>query len=67
MPKRPPAVEFPLSLKPLTRHSAELRKQILSMLKKGTSQHEIARKLKISVGTVGYHVARLRIAGDYDS
>ena len=56
---------FPKSLKPLTRHSAELRAQILAMLKKRVSQNEIARQLDISLGTGGYHVARLRRAGDY--
>jgi len=65
MPKRPPKAGFPLSLKPLTRHSTELRAKILSLLKKDTSQREISRKLKISLGTVGYHVARLRMAGLY--
>jgi DNA-binding NarL/FixJ family response regulator len=65
MPKRPAEPEFPLSLRPLTRHSAELRGQILSMLKKGQSQHAIARDLKISLGTVGYHVKRLRAAGQF--
>jgi|GEM_PF-5043195 DNA-binding NarL/FixJ family response regulator len=63
MPKRPPEPEFPLSLKPLTRHSAELRGKILSLVKKGKSQRAIARVLKISLGTVGYHVKRLRAAG----
>lgn len=57
--------EFPRSLKPLTRQSAELRTQILAMLKKGVSQNEIARQLDKSLGTVGYHVARLRLAGLY--
>ena len=65
MPNRPRASEFPLSLKPLTRHSAELRSKILSMLKKGKSQHAIARDLKISLGTVGYHVKRLRASGQF--
>lgn len=65
MPNRPPPPEFPLSLKPLTRHSAELRLKILSMLKKGESQHAIARDLKISLGTVGYHVKRLRASGQF--
>ena len=54
---------FPRTLKPLTRHSAELRAQILAMLKKGKSQNEIARELDKSLGTVGYHVKRLRMAG----
>ncbi len=57
--------EFPKTLNPLTRHSAELRAQILAMLKKGLSQNEIARQLDISLGTVGYPVARLRRAGMY--
>jgi predicted transcriptional regulator len=57
--------EFPKTFKPLTRHSAELRAQILAMLKKRVSQNEIARQLDISLGTVGYHVARLRLAGTY--
>jgi DNA-binding Lrp family transcriptional regulator len=57
--------EFPKRFKPLTRHSAELRAQILAMLKKRMSQNEIARQLDISLGTVGYHVARLRQAGIY--
>ena len=65
MPKRPAEPEFPLSLKPLTRHSAELRAKILPMLKKDKSQHAIARELKISLGTVGYHVKRLRAAGQF--
>ena len=55
--------EFPKTFKPLTRHSAELRAQILAMLKKRMSQNEIARQLDISLGTVGYHVTRLRLAG----
>ncbi len=58
-------LKFPKTLNPLTRHSAELRAQILAMLKKGLSQNEIARQLDISLGTVGYHVARLRRAGMY--
>jgi DNA-binding NarL/FixJ family response regulator len=57
--------EFPKTFKPLTRHSGELRAQILAMLKKGMSQNEIARQLDISLGTVGYHVGRLRQAGAY--
>lgn len=57
--------EFPRSLKPLTRHSAELRAEILAMLKSGKSQNQIARDLDISVGTVGYHVSRLRLIGSY--
>jgi len=65
MPKRTASSEFPISLKPLTRHSAQLRSQILSMLKKRKSQHHIARTLKISLGTVGYHVKRLRMAGQF--
>ena len=65
MPKRAAPPEFPLSLKPLTRHSADLRAKILSLLKKRKSQHEIARSLKISLGTVGYHVKRLRMAGQF--
>jgi DNA-binding NarL/FixJ family response regulator len=56
---------FLKTLKPLTRHSAELRAQILAMLKKGMSQNEISRQLDISLGTVGYHVARLRRGGYY--
>ena len=56
---------FPKPAKPLTRHSAELRDQILAMLKKRMSQNEIARQLDISLGTVGYHVAQLRQAGMY--
>lgn len=58
-------IEFPRSLEPLTRHSRELRAQILAMLKKGKSQNEIARELNKSLGTVGYHVSRLRMAGKY--
>ena len=54
---------FPKTLKPLTRHSAELRAEILAMLKKGKSQNQIARDLNKSLGTVGYHVSRLRLAG----
>jgi len=57
--------EFPKTFKPLTRHSRELRAQILAMLKKGMSQNKIARQLDISLGTVGYHVGRLRQAGMY--
>ncbi|MFI5057432.1 MAG: helix-turn-helix domain-containing protein [Candidatus Acidiferrales bacterium] len=51
------------SLKPLTRHSAKLRAQILSMLKRGKSQNQISRELDRSLGTIGYHVSRLRLAG----
>ena len=58
-------IAFPRTLKPLTRHSAELRAQILAMLKKGMSQNEISRELDKSLGTVGYHVSRLRLAGLY--
>lgn len=65
MPTRPAEPEFPLSLKPLTRHSAELRAKILSMLRKGQSPHAIARERKIRLGTVGYHVNRLRAAGQF--
>jgi DNA-binding NarL/FixJ family response regulator len=60
-----PKIKFPRKLKPLTRHSAELRAQILAMLKKGLSQNQIARELDKSLGTVGYHVSRLRLAGLY--
>jgi DNA-binding NarL/FixJ family response regulator len=56
---------FPRSLKPLTRHSAELRAQILAMLKRGMSQNKISRELDKSLGTVGYHVSRLRMAKLY--
>jgi DNA-binding NarL/FixJ family response regulator len=56
---------FPKSMKPLTRHSAELRAQILAMLKKGKSQNQIARELDKSLGTIGYHVSRLRQARLY--
>ena len=55
--------QFPRSLKPLTRHSAELRAAILALLKRGLSQNQIARELDKSLGTVGYHVSRLRLAG----
>lgn len=65
MSKRSQPPEFPLSLKPLIRHSADLRAKILSLLKKHKSEHEIARSLKISLGTVGYHVKRLRMAGQF--
>ena len=54
---------FQKTLKPLTRHSGELRAEILAMLKKGKSQNQIARELNKSLGTVGYHVSRLRLAG----
>lgn len=66
MPRRPRDNDFPLSLKPLTRHSAELRAKILSLLKNGASQHEVGRKLKISLGPVGYHASRLQMAGDFE-
>jgi DNA-binding NarL/FixJ family response regulator len=66
MPRRPRDNDFPLSLKPLTRQSAELRAKILSLLKNGASEHQVARQLKISLGTVGYHVPRLRMAGDFE-
>lgn len=56
---------FLRSYKPLTRHSAKLRAQILAMLKSGKSQNQIARELDKSLGTVGYHVGRLRKAGIY--
>jgi len=56
---------FRKTYKPLTRHSAELRAQILKMLKRGKSQNQIARNLKKSLGTIGYHVSRLRLAGLY--
>ncbi len=56
---------FPITYKPLTRHSAELRAQILALLKKRKSQNQIARELGISLGTVGYHVRRVREAGIY--
>jgi len=62
MPKR---AEFPISPKPLTRHSAQLRSQILSKLKMRKSQLQIARTLKISFGSVGCHVKRLRMAGQF--
>jgi DNA-binding CsgD family transcriptional regulator len=55
---------FPPDLS-IASHSAKLRTRILFLLLKGKSQREIARRLKISVGTVGYHVARLRIGGEY--
>jgi DNA-binding NarL/FixJ family response regulator len=55
---------FPPALA-IARHSARLRARILAMLKNGQSQHKIARKLKVSLGTVGYHVARLRGDGIY--
>lgn len=54
---------FPRSLKPLTRHSARLRARILSMLKGGKSQNKISRELDRSLGTIGDHVSRLRLAG----
>ena len=60
-----PKFDFRKTYKPLTRHSAELRAQILAMLKKGKSQNQIARELNKSLGTVGYHVGRLRLAGLY--
>jgi DNA-binding NarL/FixJ family response regulator len=56
-------IAFPRKLEPLTRHSRELRAQILAMLKKGKSQNAIARELDKSLGTIGYHVSRLRMAG----
>jgi DNA-binding NarL/FixJ family response regulator len=60
-----PKITFPRTMKPLTRHSAELRAQILAMLKKGMSQNQISRELDKSLGTVGYHVSRLRLAKQY--
>ena len=60
-----PKFKFRLTYKPLTRHSAELREQILALLKKGKSQNQIARDLQISLGTVGYHVGRLRLRKQY--
>jgi DNA-binding NarL/FixJ family response regulator len=60
-----PKIKFRKTLKPLTRHSAELRAQILAMLKRGMSQNKISRELDKSLGTVGYHVLRLRQAGLY--
>ena len=56
-----PKIKFQSTYKPLTPHSAELRTQILALLKKGKSQNQIARDLEISLGTVGYHVGRLRL------
>jgi DNA-binding NarL/FixJ family response regulator len=35
------------------------------MLKKGKSQHAIARELKMRLGTVGYHEKRLRATGQF--
>jgi DNA-binding transcriptional ArsR family regulator len=43
----------------------ELQAKILEMLKRGISQNEIAAKLNKSLGTVSYHVARLREAGQW--
>jgi DNA-binding NarL/FixJ family response regulator len=60
-----PKFKFRLTYKPLTRQSAELREQILALLKKGKSQNQIARDLQISLGTVGYHVGRLRLLKQY--
>lgn len=57
--------DFRKTYKPLTRHSAELRTQILALLKRGMSQNQIARELDISLGTVGYHVGRMRLAKIY--
>ena len=51
--------------KPLSRHSAKLRTKILAMLKRGKSQNQISRDLGMSLGTIGYHVGRLRQAGLY--
>jgi DNA-binding NarL/FixJ family response regulator len=51
--------------KPLTRHSAKLRAEILAMLKRGKSQNQISRDLDMSLGTIGYHVGRLRQARLY--
>jgi DNA-binding CsgD family transcriptional regulator len=42
---------FPPALS-IARHSAKQRARILFLLLKGKSQREIARRLKISVGTV---------------
>jgi len=50
---------------PIMKRSAELQAQIHTMLKKGLSQNEIARQLDKSLGTVGYHVKRLRLQGKY--
>lgn len=50
--------KLPKSLQPRTRHSAELRAQILAMLKRGVSQNKISRELDKSLG-IGYHVSRL--------
>ncbi|HEY6128799.1 MAG TPA: winged helix-turn-helix domain-containing protein [Candidatus Acidoferrum sp.] len=43
----------------------ELQAQILGMLNQGITQHAIARKLRKSVGTIGYHVRVLRESGAY--
>lgn len=51
--------------KPLTRHSLQLRAKILEMLKRGISQNQIARDLDKSLGTIGYHVSRLRATKQY--
>jgi predicted transcriptional regulator len=45
--------------------SQAARARILAVPDKGTRQPEIARNLNISVGTAGYHVARLRMDGRY--
>jgi DNA-binding NarL/FixJ family response regulator len=50
---------------PIMKRSAELQAQILKMLKRGKSQNAIARELGKSLGTVGYHVSRLRLQGKY--
>lgn len=57
--------EFRKTPKPLARHTAKLRARILAMLKRGKSQNQISRDLDMSLGTIGYHVLRLRQAGLY--
>jgi hypothetical protein len=48
-----------------TRHSAKLRAKILAMLKRGKNQNQISRDPGMSLGTIGYHVGRLRQTGLY--
>jgi DNA-binding NarL/FixJ family response regulator len=50
---------------PLFVAKPELRKLILAMLRKGMTQHAIARELRKSVGTIGHHVKVLRKSGAY--
>jgi hypothetical protein len=56
---------FQKTPKPLSRQAAKLRARILAMLERDKSPNQISRDLGMSLGTIGYHVGRLRQAGLY--